>query len=315
MNPALVRRLGAEALGTLILTFFGGAAVVSAALHGFDASLLGPIAFGFALLIGITVVGPVSGGHVNPTVTLSLAIRGRFAWADVPAYIAAQLTGGVLAGLLLFFTYGNGGVKAGLAMTHVAPHAGGKLIAAALLAEALGTFLLCFTVLAVTDPDRDGRVPVAISIGLSLTTGALAVGGVSGGSFNFARTFGPELIATFAHGPSDWGHIWVYLVGPVIGAVAAAYAQKALSTTRTVAGTPAEPRVVATTGAARTTGGAGVADGAGATDGTGAGGATSVGAGGATSVGAAGAMSAGAGGATGASGGPRKAAPRQKSAK
>ena len=228
MNNALARRLGAEALGTFILTFFGGAAAIMTTGQS-DASLLVPLAFGLALFTAINVVGPISGAHVNPTVTLALAIRGRFAWRDVPGYVLAQLVGGLVAGAVLFFTYGNNGVKVGLATTHVQAHASTEVLIASLIAEALGTFLLCSAVIALTDPERGGTAPVATGIGLSLTVGALAFGGLTGGSFNFARTFGPEIVNALAHGTTDWPHIWIYLLGPVIGAVIAAWANKALT--------------------------------------------------------------------------------------
>jgi len=217
MNNAVARRLGAEVLGTLILVFFGGAAVLS------QAPLPGGLLFGLALVIAILVVGPISGAHVNPTVTLALALRGRFAWRDVPGYIAAQLIGATAAAALLFASFGNTGVKAGLAATHIAPQADhGKYLIAAVLVEALGTFLLCYTVITLTDPRRTGPTPVAFGIGFALAVGAMAAG-ITGGSLNFARTFGPELMLSFTNGAAQWGHIWVYLIGPVIGSAVAAY--------------------------------------------------------------------------------------------
>ena len=117
MTNAFARRLSAEAVGTMILTLFGGAAVIAASLSGFAANLLGPLAFGFALLTGINILGPISGAHFNPAVTVALAIRGRFPWSDVAGYVVAQCVGAIVAGLLLFFTFGNSGVKAGLATT------------------------------------------------------------------------------------------------------------------------------------------------------------------------------------------------------
>jgi glycerol uptake facilitator protein len=245
MTNVSARRLGAEALGALILTLFGGAAVIVAAASGFAPNLLGPLAFGFALLTAVSVVGPVSGGHVNPFVTLAFAVRGRFPWAEVPAYVIAQLVGGIVAGALLFFTFGqHTGITLGhLAMTSVPAGVSTQVIWSALLAEALGTFLLCYAVLSLTDPDRDQLIPVALGIGLALATGALAFGGVTGGSFNFARTFGPDFVAWLAGAPGVWAHLWIYLLGPAVGAVAAAYLNRALSVRRVVVEAPA-PRVV-----------------------------------------------------------------------
>ncbi len=242
MNDTVARRLGAEVLGTMILVLFGGAAALS---------LPGGLAFGLALFIAVLVVGNISGAHVNPTVTLALALRGRFAWRDVPGYVVAQLVGGTLAALLLFLTYGHQGTKDGQFATHLAPQAtsGTHLIAAVLL-EALGTFLLCYTVISLTDPRRTGNFPLAFGIGLALGVGALAAGPVTGGSLNFARTFGPELMLSLTNGTAQWSHIWVYLVGPVIGSAVAAYLN-AWMTPDVVA--EAEP-VVAPKQAARATG-------------------------------------------------------------
>src|ERR1051326_597175 len=136
MTNVSARRLGAEALGTLILTMFGGATVILAANTGFAANLLGPLAFGLALMTAINVIGPISGGHVNPLVTLSLAVRGRFPWAEVPAYWVAQLVGGIVAGALLFFTFGQhaGITVGGLAMTNIASGASAHVVWSAGLA-------------------------------------------------------------------------------------------------------------------------------------------------------------------------------------
>ncbi len=228
MNTAFARRLGAEAVGAAILTLFGGAAAILATGNSVGA-LLVPLAFGLSLFTAINLVGPISGAHLNPTVTLALALRGRFAWRDLPGYWAAQIVGGIVAGAILFFVYGNAGVHAGLATTHVPAHATTKVLLACLLAEALGTFLLTSAVIALTDPKRGGTAPVATGIGLSLAVSLLAFGGLTGGSFNFARTIGPEIVNALAHGTSDWPHIWIFLLGPALGAIAAAYLNIALT--------------------------------------------------------------------------------------
>jgi glycerol uptake facilitator protein len=138
-------------------------------------------------------------------------------------------------------------VKVGLATNHVPLTASTKVLLSCLLAEAFGTFLLASAVIALTDPKRGGTASVATGIGLSLTVGLLAFGGLTGGSFNFARTFGPELVNALAHGTADWKHIWIYLLGPVIGAVAAAYLNRALTgdETPTVAATVPDQQVPA----------------------------------------------------------------------
>jgi glycerol uptake facilitator len=217
MNTVPIRRLVAEVLGTMILVGIGCAGALSA-------GGLTPLVFGLALAIAVLVVGPVSGAHVNPTVTLALALRGRFPWREVPAYVVAQLVGGFLGALLVFLVYGHTGALAGLGATHINPAASsGAHLVGALIAEAIGTFLLCYTVISLTDPERTGVVPVAFGIGFSLAAGAFAFGALTGGSFNFARTLGPELMLVMGGGKPEWGHIWIYLIGPAIGAALAAY--------------------------------------------------------------------------------------------
>ena len=217
MNTVPIRRLIAEVLGTTILVGIGCAGALTA-------GGLTPLVFGLALAIAVLVVGPISGAHVNPTVTLALALRGRFPWREVPAYVASQIVGGFIGALLVFLTYGHSGALAGLGATHINPVASsGAHLVGALIAEAVGTFLLCYTVISLTDPERAGVVPVAFGIGFSLAAGAFAFGALTGGSFNFARTFGPELMLVMSGGKPEWGHIWIYLIGPVIGAALAAY--------------------------------------------------------------------------------------------
>src|SRR5262245_10158797 len=110
MSPNLVQRLSAEALGTLLLVFFGTAAALAATAGAFGTAL----AFAIALTLVVWMFGGMSGAHVNPTVTIALAVRGRFPWRDVPGYVLAQVVGGVLAGLLAWAVYGKAGITAGL---------------------------------------------------------------------------------------------------------------------------------------------------------------------------------------------------------
>src|SRR3954451_24753860 len=145
MAPDLGRRLVAEALGTASIVLFGGGAVVAALRLGkgsLDYAGLGIIAFSFALVIAIAIYafGTTSGAHINPAVTFSLSVVRRFPWAEAGPYIAAQLVGGLVGGLLIVAIFGHGA-------THL-NDTGGTVIATdvsrgqALVAEALGTFLL-----------------------------------------------------------------------------------------------------------------------------------------------------------------------------
>ncbi len=236
MRSGLAVRLGAEALGTIFLVYFGCAAVV-AGLGG----LLGvALAFAVAIAAGVWILGPVSGGHFNPWATLSIALRGLIGWTEAAMYVAAQLVGAFLGALVLWASYGKQGVSQLLGATHLAAGADtGRGLVGALLAEAVATFLFVCVVAALTSGDRAGDRMNGLGIGLAIGVGVLAIGVLTGASMNFARTFGPELALTLAGGATDWGHIWVYLVGPAIGAVAGAYAYDAFTATAAPATTRA----------------------------------------------------------------------------
>jgi MIP family channel proteins len=220
MRSALVMRLSAEALGTLVLVYFGCAAIVSGGgLVGFS------LAFALALAAAIWIFGPASGGHFNPSVTIAVALRGGISWVEAAMYAGAQLVGGVLASLLLWATYGNDGLAGRLGATRLTPAADhGIGLLSGLFAEAFGTFVLLLVILTLTTGDQAGARITALGIGLTLGLANFALAGVSGASLNFARTFGPEFVLTLAGKTAAWSTIWVYLLGPAIGAAAAAFA-------------------------------------------------------------------------------------------
>jgi glycerol uptake facilitator protein len=207
----------------MFLVYFGAGAGTFAA-----GGLVGvALAHAFALALAVWIFGSVSGAHVNPAVSVALALKGRLSWLDTGLYVAAQLVGAVVAALLLWATFGDSGAQAGLGATHVGE---GFSVIGALIAEIIGTFLLVSAVytLAVRE-----RVPVGfagLGIGIALGAAILAVGPVSGASLNPARTFGPELVLSFAGDP-DWANIWIYLIGPVVGAVAAVFVHDYFSPT------------------------------------------------------------------------------------
>jgi glycerol uptake facilitator protein len=216
--PASSSRLGAEFIGTLFLVFFGA----GAGTHAVGGLTGVALAHAFALAIAVWVFGPLSGAHVNPAVTIALALRNRLSWAEAGLYIVAQLLGGVVAALLLWAVFGGGGVDSGLGATHVGD---GVTVVGALLAEIIGTFLLVSAVYIAAVQERVPAGFAALVIGLALGAAILAVGPASGASLNPARTFGPELVLALGGGPSDWANIWIYLVGPVLGGAAAVFVQ------------------------------------------------------------------------------------------
>lgn len=236
MESSLGRRLLAEALGTAMLVLFGPGAVIAALTVG-DGSLdyagLGFISLAFALVVALVIyaLGPVSGAHINPAVTFALAVTGRFAWREVLPYVGAQLVGAAVGGLLVVAVYGQAAVDLGMGMTTVADDVG---VPQAVVVEALGTFLLMFTIMAVA---VDSRAPLGWAgflIGLAVACAILLIGPQTGGSLNPARTFGPDLATTLFGGTARWAEFPLYWVGPLAGAAAAAFLYDVLASTRTV---------------------------------------------------------------------------------
>jgi len=195
MSVHLARRALAELIGTALLVLFGSGSVVAAVALGgrVDYSGLGMIALCFGLVVAIVIYGfgTTSGAHINPAVSISLAAVRRFPWRDVPAYVAAQLVGAVLGGLLVVAVFGTRATRlGGIGLTALSPSTG---YLRGVVAEALGTFLLLFTIMALA-VDRPAPAGWAgLIIGLAVTAEILLIGPVTGGSVNPARTFGPYL--------------------------------------------------------------------------------------------------------------------------
>ncbi|MDQ1582438.1 MAG: aquaporin, partial [Microbacteriaceae bacterium] len=199
--PSLSSRLSAEAVGTFILVFgVVGTALFAAGFNGGDGGLsvgfLGvALALGLSVLVSAYALGPVSGGHFNPAVTVGLAIAGRFAWRDVPSYIAAQIVGGIVSSTLLVAIAAGGpngflakAMDSGFVSTgwgELSP-AGFPLLSA-LLIEIIATAIFVWVILGVTSSRAaDGFAPLAI--GLTLTLLALIAIPISNASFNPARS-------------------------------------------------------------------------------------------------------------------------------
>ncbi len=209
----------AELIGTFLLVLVGTAVAVAATLGQETAgpaydSLAIALSFGLVLTALVGALGQTSGCHVNPAVTLGLAVIGKFPWRYVPVYIAAQLIGAVLAALALWGAYGDRArTQANLGAT--AP-ADGATNLQTFLIEVLIGFLLVFVVTAMaTDP----RVPAgsaALAIGFALAACVLVAGPVSGGAANPARALGPMLVTL------KFPSVLCYVLGPIIGGIAGA---------------------------------------------------------------------------------------------
>jgi aquaporin Z len=208
MTESLGVRLAAEALGTFMFFFMGFCAI--AALVDVRSEAVGPIGFGFGLVLAIAAFGHISGGHYNPAVTAGLAVAGRFDPRNVVPYWIAQVVGGLCAVGVIALVFGDD-------VTDALGTAPGAAVDdwGALLLEAIVTALLVMVVLTAATDDRAAwkGVMAPLLIGLVIFTGAATVGPSSGGSFNPARSFVPAVYN------GEWGDLWIYLVGPFAGAI------------------------------------------------------------------------------------------------
>lgn len=225
MEYSLPQRLVAELVGTAILVTFGAGSVVAAlTLGGGELSYagLGFIALAFAVAIAVAVAGfgSVSGAHINPAVTFALAVTRRFAWVEVVPYMVAQLVGGAVAALLIVAAFGTGAADlGGVGGTSLGD---GVAYGSGIVAEAIGTFILVFAVMALAVDSRAPQGWAPFMIGLAVACAILVIGPLTGGSLNPARTFGPYLAATLFGGDVAWSQFALYWIGPLAGGVIAA---------------------------------------------------------------------------------------------
>ena len=205
----LLRRVGAEFVGTYALVTAGCGAIIVNDLTGALSHIGIALTFGLVITVMIAATGHISGAHFNPAVTLAFAFISRFPWREVPFYVGGQLVGAILGTLTLFGLFG---LTANLGAT--IPH--GNLIQSLAL-EILLTAALMFVITAVaTDP----RVPAPLAplaIGATVALDALWGGPISGASMNPARSFGPALVT------GVWSDQWIYWLGPIIGAIFGAF--------------------------------------------------------------------------------------------
>jgi aquaporin Z len=204
------RRLFAEVLGTFFLVLVAaGADVVNAQSHGqvpLDARVVAP---GLMVMAVIYSVGAVSGAHLNPAVTISFAIRRDFPWKRVPAYVAAELTGAVLAASFLRAVFGNIG---NLGAT--GPGVGVSAWTTTLIEVVLSAGLIG-VILGTASGARNVGANAALAIGGYVILAGLWAAPITGASMNPARSLGPALVG------GHWTDGWAYVVGPILGGVIA----------------------------------------------------------------------------------------------
>lgn len=244
MNPYL-----AEFIGTALLVLFGNGVVANVVLARTKGNNGGWIVitagWGLAVFIGAFCAAPFSGAHLNPAVTLAMALTGKLEAAKIAGYIVAQMLGGIAGATLVFLFY--------RAHFKASPDADGKLacfctapnirnLPQAFFCELVGTFCLILPIFLMTDvkfkwPAGTDEMHVVVGLGsLGLVPVALLVfaiglslGGTTGYAINPARDLGPRLAHAFLPVPgkrdSDWGYAWVPVIGPLAGAALAAGVQ------------------------------------------------------------------------------------------
>ena len=230
----------AEFLGTMFMMMLGNGVVANVVLDGTKGKNGGWIVittgWALAVFVGVVVAGPYSGAHLNPGVTIALAIAGTFEWAKVPMYILMQFGGSMVGSMLVWVVYKDqfkitADIRLKAASFFTAPAIRNRPIN--FLSEVIGTFVLLFVIFnfkdaEITSPKTPmglgsiGAIPVSFlvwGIGLSL-------GGTTGYAINPARDLGPRILFFFLYGNKtkvcDWGYSWVPVVGPLVGASLAA---------------------------------------------------------------------------------------------
>lgn len=235
MSPML-----AEFIGTMLLVLLGNGVCANVnltrTLGNSSGWIVITIGWGLSVAFAVYLVNAFSGAHLNPAVTVGLAAIGKFAWADAVGYMGAQVVGAIAGATLVWLAYlphwketsdaGNirGSFCTGPAIAHTAAN---------VFAEAIGTFVLMLGVLAILTPEnlipnsgfKEGMAPALV--GLIVTVIGLSLGGATGYAINPARDLGPRIahaiLPIAGKGDSGWSYAWVPVVGPIAGAVVAAF--------------------------------------------------------------------------------------------
>ncbi len=220
-QATLGQRVLVEAIGVFFLTFAGAGAVIAAQFAGLGGAGLLAIAFanGIALALAVSFAMNISGGHINPAVTIAAWINKLISPGDALAYIVFQLIGAVVAGMLLLAVYP---AASGIAVHYGTPTLGSSVsVPQGILFEAIMTFILVFTVMGTTVDRRAPKI-AGFGVGLAVFIDVLAGGPFTGAAMNPARAIGPAIASGFF---ANW---YVYWIGPILGAIVAALIYKYL---------------------------------------------------------------------------------------
>ena len=238
----------AELVGTAILIILGDGVVAGVLLTRSKAQTAGWIVitagWAFAVTVAVYAVGQFTGAHINPAVTVALAVNGAVAWSDVPIFISGQFLGAFIGAVIVWLHYlphwpvtEDAGLK--LAVFSTGPAIRSPV--ANVISEVIGTFVLVFGVLAIGGneaPTAAGLTPLLV--GFLVFGIGLSLGGPTGYAINPARDLGPRIahavLPIAGKGTSDWEYSWVPVVGPLIGGVLGALAYTLLFTNMLLVG-------------------------------------------------------------------------------
>jgi glycerol uptake facilitator protein len=229
----------AEVLGTMFLILLGTGVVANVVLQGTKGNSAGwmvvTTGWALAVFVGVVIAAPYSGAHLNPAVTLGLAIAGKFAWGKVALYIAAQMLGAIIGAVLTWVVYrdhfnATTDPDAQLSVFSTGPAIKNKIFN--LFSEIVGTFVLVFVVFYFTNAEIiDEATPIglgslgALPVAFVVWAIGLGLGGTTGYAINPARDLGPRIAHAFLpikqKGSSQWKYAWIPIIGPFIGAIIA----------------------------------------------------------------------------------------------
>ncbi|GMI90958.1 hypothetical protein HRI_002765100 [Hibiscus trionum] len=208
--PSTMQMAVAELVGTFFLIFIGCASALVNKIQPLTTVGIG-LVWGLVLMAAIYAVGHISGAHFNPAVTLALAAGRKFSWKLVPMYLVSQLLGATLASLILralFHAQHNIEVA-------VTQYKDSTSDLEAIAWEFIITFILMFVICAIATDDRASKGVAGAAIGATVMFNAIVVGPITGASMNPARSVGPAVVSGL------YKNLWVYIVAPILGAMAA----------------------------------------------------------------------------------------------
>ncbi len=204
-----MKRYLSELLGTFILLFAGTGAIVINATSGGTITHVGiALVFGWVVMAMIYTFGDTSGAHLNPAVTLAFAVANRFSWREVPGYWLAQAAGALLASGLLALLFPDLPARLGATWPSGSP-------LQSFILEAVLTCILMLVILSVSSGAQEKGITAGVAIGGVIALEAMFAGPVCGASMNPVRSLAPALVSGHLQ------HLWIYLLAPIVGALAA----------------------------------------------------------------------------------------------